>query len=245
MQKVNILSGNSLKLLAAAAMLIDHVGLIFFPQYIIFRIIGRLAFPIFAFMIAEGCSHTRSKLRYFLTMSILALVCQVVYFVALGDLKMSVFVTFSISILLVYFFNYVNKILFDAEYPGGVKIVALVTFFATLTAVYFINIFVNIDYGFPGCIMPLFASILRSDKSSPDSLKKLDKNHWHVLTMGACLLYMCCISRPIQFFSLLTLPLLLLYSGKRGKLKLKYFFYLFYPLHLVALYGIDLIIRIG
>ena len=45
-----------------------------------------------------------------------------------------------------------------------------------------------------------------------------------------------------QWYSLLALPLLLLYSGKRGKANLKYFFYIFYPVHLVVLQGIDMLL---
>ena len=51
-----ILSGNALKIIAALAMVADHVGLMFFPQVRILRIIGRLAYPIFAYMIAQGCA---------------------------------------------------------------------------------------------------------------------------------------------------------------------------------------------
>ena len=60
MKKPQFLTGNMLKLLAAFSMLLDHAGLLFFPSEMGFRIAGRLAFPIFAFMIAEGCKYTRS-----------------------------------------------------------------------------------------------------------------------------------------------------------------------------------------
>ena len=242
MHKIRFLSGNALKLIAAAAMVADHVGLIFFPQYIIFRIIGRLAFPIFAFFIAEGCRYTRNKLRYFLTMAIIALVCQVVYFVALGDTAMSVFVTFSVSILLVYSLQYCKKVLFDKESSRIFKIFTVLAFFALLIITYGVNRFVDMDYGFAGCIMPAFAAIFHSDESSPEFLKKLDCNTIHVLSTAISMVYMASVNRRIQYYSLLTVPLLLLYSGKRGKAKLKYFFYLFYPLHLVALYGIYMLI---
>ena len=53
------LSGNQLKLIALITMTVDHMGLILFDQFILLRIVGRLAFPIFAWMIAEGCRHTR------------------------------------------------------------------------------------------------------------------------------------------------------------------------------------------
>ena len=58
------LSGNQLKIIALIAMTIDHIGLQFLPHVTILRIIGRLAFPIFAYMIAEGCLHTRNRRRY-------------------------------------------------------------------------------------------------------------------------------------------------------------------------------------
>ena len=243
MQKIRFLSGNALKLIAAAAMLVDHVGLIFFPRLSIFRIIGRLAFPIFAFMIAEGCRYTRSKLRYFLTMAGIAAVCQIAYFIALKDSSMSVFVTFSVSILLVYYLQYLKKTLWSGEHSRLYKIFIFVSFFLLLFLMYAINMKVDIDYGFAGCIMPVFTALFHSDANTPESLKKLDRNEIHVLTTSVAMVYMAAVNRPIQYFSLLTIPLLLLYSGKRGKAKLKYFFYLFYPLHLVALYGIDMLLK--
>ena len=54
------LTGNQLKLLALFAMTCDHVGLQLLPQFIILRIIGRLAAPLFAYMIAEGCRYTQT-----------------------------------------------------------------------------------------------------------------------------------------------------------------------------------------
>ena len=78
MLKIQFLSGNMLKILAAVAMLSDHIGLLFFPGNIVFRIVGRLAFPIFAFMIAEGTKYTRNKAKYFSMIFGLAFICQVI-----------------------------------------------------------------------------------------------------------------------------------------------------------------------
>lgn len=64
--KFGILNGNHLKLIAAFTMLLDHAGILLFPRVTLFRILGRLAYPIYAYMIAEGCRYTRNKLRYFL-----------------------------------------------------------------------------------------------------------------------------------------------------------------------------------
>ena len=72
------LTGNALKLLAALFMTIDHIGVVLFPRVLILRIIGRLALPIFAYMIAEGCKYTRNKKKYFGMIFILATLCQIV-----------------------------------------------------------------------------------------------------------------------------------------------------------------------
>ena len=71
-EKFNILSSSALKLLACGFMLIDHVGVRLFPDVLILRIIGRLAFPIFAFFIAEGCRYTRKDSSIFSAFSCLA-----------------------------------------------------------------------------------------------------------------------------------------------------------------------------
>ena len=74
---IGLLSNFQLKMIAIITMTIDHIGLVFFPGVAAFRIIGRLAFPIFAFLIAEGCSHTKNKLKRFLLMFAMGLVQRV------------------------------------------------------------------------------------------------------------------------------------------------------------------------
>lgn len=108
------LSGNALKLIAAASMLIDHIGVILLPEVALLRIIGRLAFPIYAFMIAEGCAKTRNRLRYFLAVFSLGAACQVVYFLHDGALYMGILITFSLSILLIYALQALKEALFAA-----------------------------------------------------------------------------------------------------------------------------------
>ena len=63
LKKLRILNSNSLKLLAAVFMFIDHLGLIFYPDLLWLRMLGRLSMPLFAFAIAEGCRYTRSEER--------------------------------------------------------------------------------------------------------------------------------------------------------------------------------------
>src|SRR3990167_7292286 len=65
-----------LKLIAAATMLIDHIGFVFFPQSLIFTVIGRLSFPLFAWLIANGSLHTRNTTNYAWRLFIFALISQ-------------------------------------------------------------------------------------------------------------------------------------------------------------------------
>ena len=61
--KYGFLSGNTLKILACVFMFIDHLGVIIFPDVYILRAVGRLAMPLFAWMLAEGCFYTKNKLK--------------------------------------------------------------------------------------------------------------------------------------------------------------------------------------
>ena len=70
------LSNNQLKIIAMISMFIDHLGLQIFPTESIYRIIGRIALPIFAYMIAEGCKYTRKRWLYLLKILSLGLICQ-------------------------------------------------------------------------------------------------------------------------------------------------------------------------
>ena len=243
MQKTAFLSGNMLKLIAAAAMVVDHIGVIFFPKLIILRMIGRLSFPIFAFMISEGCKYTRNRQRYLLTMAGLALCFQVVYFFALGSLNMSIFVTFSLSILLIYALDYMKESFANINAAFIQKLLSTLLFLGGVCAVFVLNLFFDLDYNFAGCMVPVIASIFHSTKSSPESFRRLDNNYSKIIALTAGLLWLAFTNTAIQFLSLLTIPLLLMYSGKRGRWKLKYFFYVFYPAHLVLLYGISMLIK--
>ena len=73
-----------LKLVAMLAMFCDHAGKMLFPQYRIMRIIGRLAFPIYAYCLAVGCVYTRNPLSYLKRIVLLALISQPLYAVSLS-----------------------------------------------------------------------------------------------------------------------------------------------------------------
>ena len=73
------LSTFQLKWIAIITMLIDHIGAVLFPYELGYRIIGRIAFPIFCFLIVEGFSHTRDVRRYMVRLGIFALISELPY----------------------------------------------------------------------------------------------------------------------------------------------------------------------
>ena len=70
---------NILKIVALVSMLLDHIGLFVFPGVVWFRLVGRIAFPIFAFFVAEGLKYTKNKKRYILMLLGCAFLTQIPY----------------------------------------------------------------------------------------------------------------------------------------------------------------------
>lgn len=227
-QPFGILNGNHLKLIAAFTMLLDHAGILLFPGITLFRILGRLAYPIYAYMIAEGCRYTRNKLRYFLLVFGMGASCQIVYYFFSGDTYLNILLTFSCSIVLIY--------ALQASYAAKTwqkQTLWSILFCAGFLTVYGLDQLITVDYGFWGVMAPVFVSFAYLRKFS----------HWmSVLLLGVALLLLGADLGGIQHYALLSIPLLLLYSGKRGKYSMKYFFYIFYPVHLVVLQGIAMLI---
>ena len=234
------LNGNALKIIAVISMLIDHIGVVLFPNVTILRIIGRIAFPVFAFMIAEGCAYTKNKMRYFLTIFILGMAYQGVYYIYTKEHYIGILIAFSVSILVIYALEYFKNTIFEADGSFLKQSLAFVILLFIIIIVYILNDNFESDYGFWGAMAPVFASLFRKPLNSNSELyKKLDNNVMHVLMLSMPLVFVALIYGGTQPYSLFAIPLLLFYSGKRGKLKLKYFFYIFYPVHLVALEAIS------
>ena len=216
------LTGNQLKLFAVIIMTIDHIGHIFFPGVTWLRIIGRLAYPIFAYMIAEGCTHTRSLPKYLATMAGMAAVCQVVVYLVTGSLYQYILVTFTLSIL----FIAILKQAMESQSTVWWLITA-----AALGSIWLTTQWLptqlrgtdfSIDYSFWGVMVPV--------------LVWLGKTKWQKLLLAAAGLVLIAGNiNSIQMLSLCSLPILATYNGQRGKWKLKYFFYLYFPAHIVIL----------
>lgn len=210
------LSSNALKIIAAVSMLLDHIGVILLPHATILRILGRIAFPIFAFMIAEGCAKTKNKRRYFLSVFLLGAACQVVYCLYDDQLYLGILITFSISILLIYALQALKKVLFgDAKSPGR-KIAAVLAFLLLLAGVYVLNLYLTIDYGFWGCLLPVFASVFRTPSvNAPAFFKKLDRLSVHVISFWIGLAILACARRCAAVFPLRRAAFAALFRRKR------------------------------
>jgi len=218
----------ALKIIAAASMLLDHMGLLIFPQAGFLRVLGRLAFPIYAFCIAEGFYHTRNKGKYFLQIFLLGAVCQLVYYIADGSMYLGVLITFSVSILLMWALERVKKA------PAGERTVPALSFAALMVLAALLCHVMEVDYGFCGIMLPLLASISRE--------KRLRLTLFALGLLALCLRLAQFGGMDVQWWSLCTLPLLWAYNGQPGKYRMKYFFYVFYPVHLAALYLIAMFI---
>ena len=226
-----------LKFIAAIAMVCDHMGVILFPEAEWLRIIGRLAFPIFAYLIAEGSKYTRNKTKHLLTMAGFAAVIQIVYYVYSRSLEMSVMVTFTLSVIIIYALETCKSAIYSKDSSLAGKILTATLFVSTIVLAVAADLTVDLDYGLSGCLLPVFPALLTTPRceNPPEIFKKLDTKLPRVFLFSLGTLALAFDYGGVQFLGLLTIPLLLLYSEKRGRLKMKYFFYVFYPLHLVLL----------
>ncbi len=236
--KIRFLSGNMLKILAAVFMTVDHIGVIFFPTERIFRIIGRLALPIFAFMISEGARYTKNRVKYLGLIAVLAAVCQAVYFFAMDSLDMCILVTFTLSIVMIYALDGVKRELSREKILPIRLIISLLLFFLSLLFSYIFCDSFSVDYGFRGALLPLFASLPDMKRTGRRLPAWCGSVYLRIAALAVGLIFLAGDFYGLQIYALFAIPLLCLYSEKRGKLKMKYFFYIFYPLHLVLLEGI-------
>jgi len=88
-----------IKLLAALLMVIDHVGVVFFPKIVVLRIIGRLSFPLFAWLIGQGEKYTRNFNIYLLRLIIFGLASQPIYYLLFQSLRPNILATLALGLL--------------------------------------------------------------------------------------------------------------------------------------------------
>lgn len=219
------LTGNQLKILAMITMTCDHVGLYLLPQFPVLRILGRLAMPIYAYMIAQGCRHTHDRRRYLLRLLGLGLLCQTVYYAVEGSLYQCILMTFSLSVALIWGMDAAVR------RPDPARIVTAVGLFAA--AVFLCQILPKllpgtdyaVDYGILGVLLPVLVFCGENRRQE-------------LLFLAVGLAALAVSLGGIQWWSLAALPLLALYNGRKGSYPLGRLFYIYYPLHLAVIYGI-------
>ena len=215
-----------IKLIAIVTMVIDHVGLLFFPEEIIFRVVGRFSFPLFAWLIANGAKHTKNMNAYVVRLFVFALFSQIPYMMAHrtvipGFLGLNIFFTLFLGLVGIKLISSgVNKYLQAA----GVILISLGAEFS------------GTDYGAVGVLSIIFFYIFYDNFKLMSVFQFLLHGVlWYVLFLGSGSgLSLLPLLQPVALFSLI---IIFFYSHRIGP-KMRYLFYAFYPLHLLVLYFI-------
>lgn len=230
LMRKKVLSQEALKIIACVTMLIDHVGAVIVPYlsvpymvtlYYIFRAVGRIAFPVYAFLLVEGMRHTRNPNKYILRLGLGVLLAEIPFdFGLFGGWtweNQSVMVTLTLgAVMLLCMMKAENKMLKQL-------IVLLFAFAAEL---------VHCDYGFWGIMM--MGVFALTEKFPVQALCILLIN-WLIPSVDIPVLGM---NISIQLFAVLAMVPIAFYSGKKltHNRAVQWGFYLFYPAHLLALW---------
>ena len=219
------LSQESLKLIACLTMLVDHIGAILFPQYMWIRAIGRISFPIYCFMLAEGAHYTKNPAKYALRLLICAILSEFAFDYAVFGYIEPGYQNAVLTMLLGFLMAMCMK---QTKQP--VLQLAMVVPFALIAE------FACVDYGGLGVVLMAVFMLTR------------DVPYARVLQTIA-LMAICYLLDPtvvilggvrirVQLLGVFAMLPIALYSGhKCTKSKaVQWAFYLFYPAHLAVLY---------
>ena len=222
------MSSFTLRLLALALMCVDHAGLALFPAVPAFRWVGRLAFPLYCFLIAQGYRHTRDLRAYARRLLLFALLSEIPFdLLIFGRIASTVEQNALFALLLALLALYVA----DALRGRPMLLVA------SLLALCMGAMLARVSYGWLGIALCLCFHLLRERRGA-----------MLLSAAGALLLYTGSLFlsgvdagwATASLFALAALPLLLLYNGKRGPRVpvLTFLFYAAYPTHLLMLYAL-------
>lgn len=195
----------SLKIIAIILMIIDHIGFVFFPNIITYRIIGRLSFPIFAYLLTKGYHYTSNLREYQKRLLRLFVVSQIPYMILFKNIKPNIFLTLFLGLTMID--NYEKK-----------KYVYL--FFILIASQ-----ILKINYGFYGLLMILLFWVLRENKLGIIfSFALLNVFFISIKAINI-----------LQFYSVFSLiPILLCDYFPKINLNKKFLYYI-YPIHLFIL----------
>lgn len=232
-----------LKLVAILTMFVDHIGVVFFPRYILLRIIGRIAFPLFAYGIAVGVDHTRCWWRYALRLLVLALLSQWPYMMALNHRW--------------YEFNVLITLLLGMLAAQGIKSKWYYSHIWAPAICLFLAAGFQMDYGWRGVILIILMYLCRNSRGGLAALMVSFCLYW-----GGGLIfyqddYKFLVTTPLTFvnvafsnlmgllklqsMAILALPLMLIPTNTGIRLP-KWLSYLAYPGHLLLLYLFSLLL---
>ena len=222
-----LLSGSWLKILAMATMLVDHLAAFYWAEdpafqavwftlghrqitpYFVMRAIGRLAFPIFAFLLVEGFTHTRSRFSYGRNLLIFAILSEIPW----NLVHSGSWLFRGQNVLFTLFLGLLGMCAVE-RYKDDAK-----RLLASLLGLLAVSIILRADYGCTGFGFILLLYVLRDQRI----LQAI---------IGSCIL-------PGKWIAGLAFVPISMYNGQRGFIKgkyAKYIFYLFYPLHLLVIY---------
>lgn len=228
-----------LKLIAMIAMLVDHTGKMFFPQYNLMRILGRVAFPIYAYCIAVGCVYSRDRFKYLSRIVLIGVISQPFYAVALAHTTQKMYaIRFADNPIGAVFNFYVNSwatpnimwtlalgllmcwAIRDKQIPCAIALALIVW-----------KVQSSINYGWQGValIVLFYLFINHLWLSLPVVLAFM---YWWG-SLGSSY-HLFGYSYGLQIFAMLSLPLIYIPTNSRIVIN-KWVFYLYYPAHLIAI----------
>ena len=233
-----------LKLVAMLAMFCDHAGKMLFPQYPIMRIIGRLAFPIYAYCLAVGCVYTRNPLNYLKRILLLALISQPLYAIALNHTNSMMFkLSFAQEPVRAawnfYLYSWASKPSILCTLAVGIVLIwalrnrQIIVFACMLIFCWMVQ--KKLDYGMKGIVLMLLFYIFCSHRwlSLPVVLAFM---LWWGVGIGSYSLFG--VNFGIQAFAIFALPLIYVQTNTGIRLP-KWLFYAFYPAHLALIYALN------
>jgi len=224
------LSGSALKVIAVLSMAADHCAFFFLPHdtqaYEVMRCFGRIAFPVFAFLVAEGFYHTHSRKKYFLTLLAFAIISEVPWLLLNGYCGgHNVMFTLAVGVIALQ--------VFDKLINRKVLAITLITILSLIAERY------NFDYGWRGVwmIVVFYMFQLRANPI-------MDGQSYNFSPLFPLYpFFQVLFAFPLMMHygtvgALLASAAILLYNGERSFIKgkvAKYAFYAFYPAHLLMI----------
>lgn len=253
-KKWQFLTGKTLKIIATIAMFVDHftkttfttaIGIMLSSEKIPYEVylqaeeikfsvllnIGKIAFPIYCFLLVEGFCHTRSKRKYIFWMALFALISEIPFDLCIWDTMarrrgtfpffweyQNVFFTLLLGVCALYFIESFSKKTDNKE--EKIKAICIQSIGSIVASI--IAVIIHSDYEATGVICIVFIYLTRN---------------YRILQIVCVILILGIF--PLSLYGVFLCLIMLMYNGKRGTIRHKYMYYAFYPLHFLILYSIN------